>query len=373
MTIFIFKVYFMKGISMEKILILSVEYPPKGGGAGVVIKEICSKLKNDYDITLITNNQKIINENFKIIKVKKIPKMTFINYYFELKKIDLNNYSKIIINDVGSSLVASLFFSKKIQEKCLLFLHGTEYEEIFQFPQLIFKLVGFPQKYQFLLKNCKKIITVSNYMKKKFLEATQFDFLENKMQVIYNGVDNKKYYPEKIDLYKKFKIDSEYKILLTASRIVEKKGFKKMFEIFGELIEEGNKFFWIIAGEGSYRKKLEKMAKQKKLENQIIFLGKKNYEELRKLYSSVDLFWLLSEYEEALGLVYIEAQMCGCKVMGYKNSGVEEAICNKKNFYKEKKDIIKILEVVKEEIPLEFLEKFSVKNQYLKLKKEIDV
>ena len=358
---------------MKKILVLSMEYPPNGGGAGTVVKEICTNLRKEYEITLITNNQNTkIKEEFKVIEVKKIPKLTFGNYYFILKKVDLKEYSKIIINDIGASFVASLFFSKEIQKKCILFLHGTEYEEIIEKPNFLFKLFNFSQKYKMLLGNCFKIVAVSFFMKEKFIEKVNEIDLKNKINVIYNGVDSTKFFYEKIDIYEYLKIKKKNKTLLTVSRIVKQKGFLTMLKIFKELLKKQNNLIWIIVGEGKFKLKLKKIIKKEQVDDKIIFIEKKNYNELRKLYSSVDLFWLLSEYEEALGLVYIEAQMCGCKVLGYKNAGVTEAIYDKESFFKSNNDILNILERKKEVIPKEFFLKFTIGNQILQLKRIIN-
>ena len=58
----------------------------------------------------------------------------------------------------------------------------------------------------------------------------------------------------------------------------------------------------------------------------IIFEGAKNREELRYYYSNVDIFWLLSNFDESFGLVYLEAQACGCPAIGRNSAGVKEAI-----------------------------------------------
>lgn len=357
---------------MKKILIISMEYPPIGGGAGRVIKEICNNLKNYYNITLITNNQRGIKEDFKIIKIMKIPKLTFLNYFYFFKKENLDKYDKIIINDIGASLVTSLFFSKKNQKKCIVFLHGTEYEEIIEKPNNLFKMLKFAEKYRQLLNNCFRIIAVSQFMKNKFINKLDLFELNTKIEIVYNGIDSNKFFPDHINLYLKLNIDVKNKILLTVSRIIKKKGFLTMLKIYKELLEDSKEIIWIIVGDGSFKKKLNDIIKKDKLNNKIIFLGKKDYIDLRRLYSSVDLFWLLSDYEEALGLVYIEAQMCGCKVMGYKNSGVIEAIYDDESFFKDIRDVKYMLKKKKEKIPKEFFSKFTLKHQTLKLKEIIE-
>ena len=72
---------------------------------------------------------------------------------------------------------------------------------------------------------------------------------------------------------------------------------------------------------------LQKLVKDKNLNNNVTFLGKIRREELPWYYSSSNLLWLLSRREsESFGLVFTEAQMCGLPVLALKISGVVEAV-----------------------------------------------
>ena len=61
---------------------------------------------------------------------------------------------------------------------------------------------------------------------------------------------------------------------------------------------------------------------------------------LKYYYSSADLFVLLSEFRESFGLVYLEANACGCPAMGLDYGGVSEVICTENGILIDKKDIL---------------------------------
>ena len=76
---------------------------------------------------------------------------------------------------------------------------------------------------------------------------------------------------------------------------------------------------------------------------------------LRDFYSNSDVFWLLSNFDESLPLVYIEAQTCGCPVIGRNKGGVRETISKNSGFLVENE--FEAFQILKNK-------------EYLKLKKE---
>jgi glycosyltransferase involved in cell wall biosynthesis len=99
-----------------------------------------------------------------------------------------------------------------------------------------------------------------------------------------------------------------------------------MLEVFTELHRAGHSFHWIVAGEGPYRNTLLRNVEQAGMSPWVTWVGELSKDVLRTYYSSVDLFWLLSEFQEAFGLVYLEANACGTPVIGRELGGVSEAI-----------------------------------------------
>ena len=359
---------------MLNVLVVSHEYPPCGGGAGVVAQDLCRGLSRMMNVTLITNHSDMkINEQFKVVLVKTIPKIRFLSYWASIKKIDLDKYDKIILNDIGSSLMASLFFSKKMMKKSIVYLHGSEPENIFINPEFMFKLLSFKYKYTTLLENCHLIVAVSDYMKYKFLELTNLDHLHDKINVIYNGVDLNVFNRVNSNVRELYNLSDDTKIIVSVSRIVEGKGYSEMYSIVRQLIIKHQKVFWLIIGSGGFSKELQCRIDSDVMSSNIKLLGQIPREDLKFFYSSADVFLLLSNFFESLGLVYLEANACGCPVIGNDRGGVSHIISNGVNGYKIPESssdsyiINKIENVVfgngiEKSRVLEFSENYSVKN-----------
>lgn len=323
----------MKKSNVKRILIISEEFPPVVGGAGMMALELANALSTyedkKIDVTIVTKYVEMRNtakESYNLIEVRTIPRLSPYSFWKEIKKLNISDFDKIVINDLGAVLVASIFFNKRLREKSILFLHGSEPEFIFLRRSLSFILINLRRRYLRLLRESHRVIAVSNFMKNKLLRHCKCEEIENKIDVIYNGLNFNQFFPEPINLHILHHIPYDRELLLSVSRIVKNKGYDEKYQIFKLLIESGYKFQWIIIGEGNYLDTLKTKASNDGIEGFITFLGRIERDSLRKYYSSVDLFWLLSKYEESLGLVYIEAQLCGCPVMGKNKSGVKEAV-----------------------------------------------
>jgi L-malate glycosyltransferase len=311
---------------MKKILLISHEYPPQVGGAGIVAKELVENLKSrGYSVDLITS-MGLLKRCWPFLLVNKFWLLFF---YFKYRSIEFDKYNKIIVNDIGAALSVALFVNKSIFKKIILMFHGGEPDLIYNKPQYLFRLKYVRNLYSNLLDHIEKIISVSNYLKSKALKINQINNNKSKVSVWYVGVDNTMFFPEPIDIRKQLKINNESILLLSVGRIVKGKGFNNKYEIFKNLILKHNlNYHWIIVGEGSYKENIISLSIRDGIQDKIKFLGAIEHNKLRTIYSSCDVFWLLSNFEESFGLVYLEAQACGITVIGRNRAGVKEAIEN---------------------------------------------
>lgn len=174
------------------------------------------------------------------------------------------------------------------------------------------------------VKGCKKIIAISNdniqEIKEKFPES------KNKITFIKNGYNAQEFFIDDLDkkeVLKKFSINKEFeKIVFFVGRISKMKGLDILLKAAS--IYETEKTLTLIAGDGDYRKELEILKEELKLQN-IIFLGNKGHEDLRLLYNISDVLVLPSR-KEALPLVAIEALACGTPAIVTNQFGMEDII-----------------------------------------------
>ncbi len=116
-------------------------------------------------------------------------------------------------------------------------------------------------------------------------------------------------------------------IVMTAAMMrpgVKTEGISTVIKSCSELTQKGFPIRLVIAGDGSCRQQLEKLAAQL-LPNRVLFLGKIPRPELHQYYSAADIF-AFPGIEESLGMVYLEAQSCNLPVVAYQDWGGGEAI-----------------------------------------------
>lgn len=315
-----------------KILIFSHEFPPQVGGAGVVAQEYAHCLSEaGHEVTVLTQDlgNSSTYDNFDIVRVKTIKSLWFFSYR---KSINFKAFDLIILNDVGATYTAGLFFEDSLLAKSIVVLHGSEPERVFLKPSLKRQLTFFKKTYIRAINGARNIISVSHFMKGKFIKNTGLYDLESKIHVVHNFIDRDIFKPKSnLSFRTRLGLSEDVFLLVSASRLVFDKGYLEKINIFESLVDCSQKeFFWVIAGDGPNSNKIKEVVKNKGLDKRILFLGAVSRVELSEIFSSADLFWLLSNYEESLGLVYIEAQACGCPALGRNSSGVREAILDKK-------------------------------------------
>lgn len=107
---------------------------------------------------------------------------------------------------------------------------------------------------------------------------------------------------------------------------VKTEGLVWMIETCGRMLRNGKHFYLVIAGEGSQRSMLEKLA-HRHLPGRVKFVGKIERSDMYRYYSAADVF-AFPGIGESLGMVYLEAQSCGLPVVAFDNTGVPEVVCD---------------------------------------------
>jgi glycosyltransferase involved in cell wall biosynthesis len=128
------------------------------------------------------------------------------------------------------------------------------------------------------------------------------------------------------DLRRRWNIDDD-PVVLSAAMFrpgVKTEGLTWVIRTCGQLLRQGRKLRLVIAGDGKEKAKLHKLAREQ-LPDRVRFLGEMPRSEMRRFYSSGDIF-VFPGINESLGMVFIEAQSCGLPVVAFANAGVPEAV-----------------------------------------------
>lgn len=164
-----------------------------------------------------------------------------------------------------------------------------------------------------MLKNSRKIITVSEFSKGEIAKA--FNVEKEKISVVYNASSDK---------FKTTDSDRQEKYLLAVSSPNYHKNFHGMLKAFAMLDDKIDIKLKIIGRSAdNFNKQMYASAENTNLN--IEFLGRVDDLELVKLYQNATAFVFPSFYE-GFGIPPLEAQSCGCPVIASSSASIPEVL-----------------------------------------------
>jgi glycosyltransferase involved in cell wall biosynthesis len=170
-----------------------------------------------------------------------------------------------------------------------------------------------------------EIIANSEETKRTILAKNPHLFPEEKIHVIYNGMDLQQF-----DLRLSRGSDTRPSgrvVLGHAGRLSSEKNQKFLIDVTRELIKAGLNCCLHIAGTGPLEKALQDYAVENGLREEVVFLGFQ--EDVSPFMASIDIF-LLSSRWEGFGYVLIEAMAAKKPVVAFASSSTPEIVENGK-------------------------------------------
>lgn len=183
-----------------------------------------------------------------------------------------------------------------------------------------------------VFKNCKAIISVSNYISNEMKKTYGPEAPEEKFRVLLNRVNEKRFKnvtDEDVRSWKnKLKLDDNDRTVVFTGRLNPEKGIKELMLAFNEAKIDNCKL--IIVGsyyfqnglKSEYEEELEKISERAK--DRIIFTGFVDYKEMPTLYKVADVVALPSIWNEPAGLTIIEAITAGKPLITTCSGGIPE-------------------------------------------------
>jgi len=354
---------------------LGWEFPPaKTGGLGTHCYELIKNLsKKGVKVLLLipkrTGNVKYNIPNVEIIEVgstalnpyntrkpdDRFEKGYGWNFFEEVrafnkrcveiaknKKFDLIHCHDWMTVEAGIQL-------KKITGKPLVFtVHSTEYDRTANIYPMNF-IVEVEKRG---LQKADLVITVSERMKKQLIE--RYDAKEEKIIVIYNGIDASRFF----GLIKK----DNKGIILFLGRLTNQKGPYFFLHTAKKVLEKRKDVMFILAGQGEQMPELIRIAIGLGIMNNVVFTGYLSEEELLQAYTIADVY-VMPSVAEPFGITALEAIASGTPVIVSKNAGVAEKVmhCFKVDFWDTHEMANKIICLLKYPILGECMRKNSYK------------
>jgi glycosyltransferase involved in cell wall biosynthesis len=341
-----------------RILVINYEYPPVGGGGGVVTRDILEYMAyKGHMVTVITSHYMGLSkqENVNGVNIIRIPVLS-------RKKLEI------------ASIASMLSYCPSSVLKALVHNNANNYEILnthFASPSgptvyLISKL--------FRLPNVLTIHGGDIFDPSKSLSPHHTPFLRGVVQTMLNTADRvvaqstdtknnalNYYNPNcRIDIiplgikkpiFKKkcrqdFNIDPDVMVFCTVGRLIKRKNIDDTLHALFEL-RQRYRFKFIIMGEGPERFHIDKLVRQLGLGETVRLLGNVSEEEKFQILHLSDCF-ISTTVHEGFGLVFLEAMECGLPILCYNNGGQNDFLINGRTGFMvelgDKKELIKCLE-----------------------------
>lgn len=175
-------------------------------------------------------------------------------------------------------------------------------------------------------KYCSKIICVSEYDRQLALRYGLAN--ENKLVTVHNGVELSK------EISSNHEIQNQNPLvnIVFVGRLAEPKQPEMLIAAFSKISEPIRDVAQIeIIGDGTKREKLQKLIKEKRLENRVKLLGALPREQVFKKLVKADIFTLISHYE-GFPRSMLEAMSKGLPIVASNVGGVSEAVYPENGF-----------------------------------------
>ncbi|MBI4312071.1 MAG: glycosyltransferase [Chloroflexi bacterium] len=171
------------------------------------------------------------------------------------------------------------------------------------------------------------VVTVSRY-NRDFLCRQLGLLAEERVRVLYNGVDLEKFSP-------KAGVRRE-RLVLAVGRLVEKKGFSDLVKASRILRDQGLQFQCEIVGDGELRQRLEREIRDQGLTGTVRLTGPRSQEELVSYYRRASVLVQPSIVakdgnRDALPTVLLEGMACGVPAIATRLTGIPEIVDDGEN------------------------------------------
>ena len=151
------------------------------------------------------------------------------------------------------------------------------------------------------------------------------------------GVDLTRFTPgaKSAQLQKKWGIENA-QVIVSIGRLVARKGSDQLIKAMPEVLKQFPRSKLLLVGTGNYQKRLEKLVRNLKVQDSVVFTGRVEHDLLPDYYRLGDIFAAPCRSRfgglevEGLGIVYLEASACGVPVIAGKSGGAPDAVLDGK-------------------------------------------
>jgi len=319
-----------------KILFCNYEYPPLGGGGGVINAMLAEELSKRHEVTVLTSSGSSSLEDYVVngVRVVRVPvyvrteqaaanfpsmaayMINGVRYgkgLMDKEQFDvINTHFALPTGPVGNAL------AKYSGLPNVLSVHGGDLYDPSKFTS--------PHRHWLLRTWVKSLLRKSSA-----IVCQSNDTVENvgryydrllETELIPHGI-HRPQYAEKTR--EELKLNNDDIILSTVGRLVSRKGLNRLLEIVSRISEPKLKL--LIIGNGPLEQELREQVSQLGIIDKVVFCGFVDEDRKYQLLKVSDIYVSTSQHE-GFGLVFLEAMSTGLPIVCYDHGGQKDFLAH---------------------------------------------
>jgi glycosyltransferase involved in cell wall biosynthesis len=323
-----------------RILFCNYEYPPLGGGGGVVMAAMARSLAERHDVTVLTSRavglpSQDMDANVKVVRVPvffrrhlavaNMPSMAAYLPMGLLRGLKLGRQGGFdIINTHFAVPTGPLgdWLSRRLRIPNVLSVHGGDLYDPSK--------KSSPDRHAFLRHAVQGLLrradTVVAQSRDTARNVQQIYGVDREVQLIPLGIDRppQNVRKERAD----FDLPQDAFVLVTAGRVVPRKATTQLIETLAALPD----VFLVVVGDGPEVAAVKQRAAELGVENRLRMLGYVSDEVKYSAYAVSDVFVSTAQHE-GFGLVFLEAMSFGLPVVCYNRGGQTDFLATPETGY----------------------------------------
>ena len=331
--------------------IFTDSYYPLVAGVATSIEMLKNALEDmGHTVYIVAQNLEnyrfVYDKEHRIIRLPgiktSIPNIRITQVYsHKAMKIIKNEWKLDIIHTQTEGTVGS--FSHIVAKKLnlpIVHTYHTLYEDYMyyvthgHFDKMAKKILAKYTKYYYDHK-CDEAIVPTDKIKDIFINKYHID---RTIHVIPSGIDIKKFYPTNAskkrakEIRKKYHIADDDFVIGSVGRVASEKSFNKIIECLPDLIKMNKRIKFMLVGDGVELGNLKKLAKDLKIDKNVIFTGLIDYNEITNYYQAFDVMVSFSK-TETQGMTIAEALAAARPTICINDTSFEDIIQDNYNGY----------------------------------------
>jgi phosphatidyl-myo-inositol dimannoside synthase len=324
---------------MKKILLVTRNFPPLRGGMERLNHHIYLELNKSFDVVVAgpADSHLYLSPSTRYCEFPHRPLPVFFWFSFwSTLRLAIKEKPALIIAGSGITALSARLIGYVCQAKVIAFTHGLDVV----IPHPVYQSVFLPA-----IRSCDAVWVNSQNTAKL---AVDKGVMSDKIKTVHPGVvipENNTIANRSRDFRTELGLTEEQKILLSVGRLTERKGLVEfILYAFPDIVKACPDCILVLIGDepnnalhhkSGAKEKIIQAAKDKNLENHVIFLGHVNEGQLEAAYQSSQLhIFPVIELQgdiEGFGMVAIEAAVYGLPTVAFAVGGVPDAVSHTKS------------------------------------------